>query len=69
LEIKMDDEKIFKITPSGVDYALKCKRCQKELINRITDIIDVYMTKLPPNYNPGCSNCKFVVSLKQEKYV
>ena len=23
----MDDEKIFKITPSGVDYALKCKRC------------------------------------------
>ena len=23
----MDREKIFKITPSGVDYALKCKRC------------------------------------------
>ena len=23
----MDDEKIFKIAPSGVDYALKCKRC------------------------------------------
>ena len=48
---------------------LKGKRCHKELINRITDIIDVYMTKLPPNYSPGCSNCKFVVSLKQEKYV
>ena len=23
----MKEEKIFKITPSGVDYALKCKRC------------------------------------------
>ena len=23
----MNREKIFKITPSGVDYALKCKRC------------------------------------------
>ena len=23
----MNEEKIFKITPSGVDYALKCKRC------------------------------------------
>ena len=23
----MSKEKIFKITPSGVDYALKCKRC------------------------------------------
>ena len=48
---------------------LKGKRCHKELINRITDIIDVYMAKLPPNYNPSCSNCKFVASLKQEKYV
>ena len=23
----MDNEKIFKVAPSGVDYALKCKRC------------------------------------------
>ena len=23
----MSHEKIFRITPSGVDYALKCKRC------------------------------------------
>lgn len=23
----MNQEKIFKVTPSGVDYALKCKRC------------------------------------------
>ena len=27
LEVVMDQEKIFKIAPSGVDYALKCKRC------------------------------------------
>ena len=25
--ICMNEEKNFKITPSGVDYALKCKRC------------------------------------------
>ena len=23
----MNEEKIFKVTPSGLDYALKCKRC------------------------------------------
>ena len=23
----MSEEKIFKVAPSGVDYALKCKRC------------------------------------------
>ena len=23
----MDNRKIFKVAPSGVDYALKCKRC------------------------------------------
>ena len=27
LEINMNQEKTFKITPSGLDYALKCKRC------------------------------------------
>ena len=27
LEINMKQEVILKITPSGVDYALKCKRC------------------------------------------
>ena len=23
----MDQEKIFKVAPSGLDYALKCRRC------------------------------------------
>ena len=27
VEVGMDNGKIFKITPSGVDYALECKRC------------------------------------------
>ena len=27
MEVGMDNRKIFKVAPSGVDYALKCKRC------------------------------------------
>ena len=48
---------------------LKGNRCHDELINRITEIIDVCMMKKPPDYNPVCSSCKFVVSLKKEKYI
>ena len=48
---------------------LKGNRCRKELINRITDIIDVYLLKEPPNYNPVCSSCKFVTSLIKKKYI
>jgi len=48
---------------------LKGNRCQDVLINRITDIIDVCLNKKPPNYNPACSNCKFITSLIKEKYI
>ena len=27
MEINVEKEKVFKVTPSSVDYALKCKRC------------------------------------------
>ena len=27
MEVNMDSEKIFKLAPSGIDYALKCRRC------------------------------------------
>ena len=27
LEVNMSQETIFKVTPSGLDYALKCGRC------------------------------------------
>ena len=36
--ICMNEEKNFKITPSGVDYALKCKRCLSQyyfLLNKL----------------------------------
>ena len=65
----MNLEKTFKIAPSGIDYALKCKRCHEELINRITDIIDIGLMKHPPGYNLFCASCKFVTSLIKEKYV
>ena len=48
---------------------LKGQRYERELKNRITDIIDVYEMKQPPEYNLGCSTCKFVISLIEEKYV
>ena len=48
---------------------LKGHRCKKDLINRVTDIIDIYLMKKPPDYNPSCSSCKFVISLKKENYI
>ena len=48
---------------------LKGNRCHDELINRVTDIIDIYIMKEPPKYNPACASCKFVTSLIKEKYI
>ena len=48
---------------------LKGNRCHDELINRVTDIIDIFLIKEPPNYNPACTSCKFVTSLIKEKYI
>ena len=50
-------------------FYLKGNRCQDDLINRITDIIDIYLSKNPPEYSPACSSCKFVTSLVKEKYI
>jgi len=48
---------------------LKGNRCQDELMNRITNIIDVYLLKKPPGYNFACSSCRFILALKKEKYI
>ena len=48
---------------------LKGKRYEEELKVRITDIINIYEMKHPPVYNPNCASCKFITSLKKEKYV
>ena len=48
---------------------LKGNRCHGDLINRVTDIIDIYLMKKPPEYNLACASCKFVASLKKEKYI
>ena len=48
---------------------LKGNRCHDALIKRVTDIIDIYLMKEPPEYNPACASCKFVTSLKKEKYI
>ncbi len=48
---------------------LKGNRCQNDLINRVTKIIDICLMEKPPNYNIVCSSCKFVSSLKKEKYI
>ena len=48
---------------------LKGNRCHDALINRVTDILDIYLMKKPPEYNLACASCKFVVSLKKEKYI
>ena len=50
-------------------FYLKGNRCHDELINRVTDIIDIYIMKEPPEYNPACASCKFVTSLIKEKYI
>ena len=48
---------------------LKGNRCHEDLIKRVTNIIDIYLMEKPPEYNPACSTCKFVTSLKKEKYI
>ena len=48
---------------------LKGNRCHNDLINRVTDIIDIYIMKEPPEYDPTCASCKFVTSLIKEKYI
>jgi len=48
---------------------LKGNRCHDDLLNRVTSIIDIYLMKDPPEYNPICSTCKYVSSLKKEKYI
>ena len=48
---------------------LKGNRCHEDLIKRVTDIIDIYLMKESPEYNLNCASCKFVISLKKEKYI
>ena len=48
---------------------LKGNRCHDELMNRVTVIIDILLKPDPPEYNFACASCKFVTSLKQEKYI
>ncbi len=48
---------------------VKGNRCHKDLIKRVTDIIDIFLMEKPPDYNLTCSSCKFIVSLKKEKYI
>ena len=48
---------------------LKGNRCHDDLIKRVTDIIDIYLMEKPPEYNLACASCKFVNSLKNEKYI
>ena len=48
---------------------LKGNRHHDDLIKRVTDIIDIYLMEEPPEYNPACASCKFVTSLKKEKYI
>ena len=50
-------------------FYLKGNRCHDDLINRVTDIIDIYLMKKPPDYNLACASCMFVTSLKKEKYI
>ena len=48
---------------------LKGNRCRDDLIKRVTDIIDICLMKKPPEYNSTCASCKFIISLKKEKYI
>ena len=48
---------------------LKGNRCHGELIKRVTEIIDICLMEKPPEYNLACASCKFVTSLKKEKYI
>ena len=48
---------------------LKGNRCREDLIERVTNIIDIYLMKKLPEYNLTCASCKFITSLKKEKYI
>ncbi len=48
---------------------LKGNRCHEDLIKRVTDIIDICLMESPPEYNSNCTSCKFILSLKKEKYI
>ena len=48
---------------------LKGNRCHEDLIKRVTDIIDIYLQEKAPEYNSACTSCKFITSLKKEKYI
>ncbi len=48
---------------------LKGRRCHVELLERVTSIIDIYLMKEPPDYNPACSSCRFIISLKKKQYI
>ena len=48
---------------------LKGNRCHSDLINRVTEIIDICTMKEIPEYNLGCSSCKFTYLLKKENYI
>ncbi len=48
---------------------LKGRRCHAELLERVTSIIDIYLMKEPPDYNPACSSCRFIISLKKKQYI
>ena len=48
---------------------VKGNRCHDDLIKRVTDIIDIYLMKMAPDYNLACSSCKFILELKKAKYI
>ena len=48
---------------------VKGNRCYDDLVKRVTDIIDICLMEKPPAYNSNCASCKFVTSLKKEKYI
>ena len=69
-----EPKKITKISEGSCNMKfetlyLKGNRHQDDLIKRVTDIIDIYLMKKPPEYNPVCASCKFVTLLKKEKYI
>jgi len=63
LEINTEDKFFFKAVPNGLDNTLKCKRRYEELINRITDITDIYVMKELPKYKFSYASCKFATSV------
>ena len=48
---------------------VKGNRCYDDLVKRVTEIIDICLMEKPPAYNSNCASCKFVTSLKKEKYI